>query len=460
MLALYLTARHELCEQEVANEELAKEKQQVMNFLHNVVDALGDDNPKQEVYRRILHESILGTNALSACIYEFQEQNKLVSVSKEGLFPPLKELLSQEKSRAEFLDSAIKKEVFNLGEGIIGEVASTKRPLFINDALSNSKIIKHNDSAIKITSLIASPIVFRNNLLGVLALANSTLADGFSKNEFYLLKSFAEQSGLAIHNANLMSYQITQNKLDFDLKLASNIQNFLLSKPSKLDIKGVELAVHYEPAQQVGGDLYDIIPLNSHKFAIVIADVSGKGIAASLLMTICLTHIKHYTNLYNSPAEVLKRLNKDLLDEINKNMFVTIAYAIIDTEQNIMTLAKAGHESPIMYSNFDDNDEIKLLNPPGMAVGMFPCEIFDSVVKDEIYQLKNDTTIIFYTDGVTEALNSKNEEFSQTHLIDVINRNKAINAKDLTSTLINHIKTFSGQNNKSDDITLITIKKL
>lgn len=460
MLAIYLTARSELARQEEANEVADREKQIILNFLHHLIEGISQGKNKEEVYRRILHESIMGTGGLSACIYELNENNKLTAISREGLFPPLKTESIASNSRTELLESTLANETFAVGEGIIGAVALSQKSLWIENAALHSKLIKHKDPALKVNSLLLAPLRFREKLFGVLAVANSTRSEQFSSNEFSLLQSFAEQAGIVLHNAQLMSFQIEKNKLDFDLKLASNIQNLLLIQPESIRIPNFDLSIHYQSAQKIGGDLYDIVPLSPKKFAIIIADVSGKGISASLLMTICLTHIKHYAFYFDSPRKVLSILNKDLYQETRKDMFITMVYAILDIESNTLTVARAGHECPLLYETKASNSIVSPIDPKGMALGMVANEIFDTILEEKTYHFAENHACVFYTDGVTEALNSKEEEFSQTHLIDVIERNRSLSAKELNSVIMKNIRNFSGSKQLSDDLTLITLRRL
>jgi sigma-B regulation protein RsbU (phosphoserine phosphatase) len=162
--------------------------------------------------------------------------------------------------------------------------------------------------------------------------------------------SLAEQAALALHNADAIRVRLAQHRFDLDLSVASSIQTMLL--PSSFpENSALDISARYHPAQKVGGDLYDVFELPEGLIGVVIADVSGKGIPASLLMAICQSHLRHLARKHHSPARVLSELNQILEPEIRQDMFVTITYAVVDPEGNQLVLARAGHELPLKLSN-------------------------------------------------------------------------------------------------------------
>ncbi len=452
-----ITFRKALSREEEEKRLLAEERQRVIDFIHDLIEGLSEGVSKDELYKRILHGAVLGTGALSACLYELRNNGNCVAVCREGLFPPLKTVITGQATRTEFLQSTLCAEEFTSGEGVIGEVIARQQLLHVSNAENDSRIMQHSDNALKINALIATPICFRGKIFGVLCVVNPTRSKDFSKVDISLIQSLSEQAGMAIHNAQLVSLQIEKNKLDFDLKLAQNIQTLLLTDPELIHLPETDIGIYYRSAQKIGGDLYDVVPLSDKTFAVFIADVSGKGIPASLLMTMCLTHLKHYAYRFNSPRETLIALNKHLYSEIRKDMFITMVCAMVNTSDNTITIAKAGHEPPILYSA---SKNITIVRTKGMALGMVDNNLFQASLEEATYRFARNDGCVLYTDGVTEALNSKEEEFSQTHLIDVIQHNSQMTAKALNASIMENVQNFSGSKPLSDDLTLITLRRL
>ena len=188
--------------------------------------------------------------------------------------------------RAKYIEDALMAETIEPNEGILGEVAASGRSVLIKDALKDPRIIKHDDESLKIRSFMVVPLIFRGQLSGVLAVANPISGRAFTDTEFSLAKSLGEQCALALQNAEAVSALLMRNKLEFDLRLASSIQRYLL--PENLpQTDSLEFAVKYLPQQLIGGDFYDFFKLPHGKIGVVIGDVSGKGIPAAILMALC-----------------------------------------------------------------------------------------------------------------------------------------------------------------------------
>lgn len=460
---LYFSARREIVRIEEEKQLLQQEKHIVIEFMHNLVEAIGEGVEREKLYQKIVHTAILSTGAISACLFELTEDNQLKGMVTEGLFPPLKEAKTktERSTRARFINDIFEAEVFEMGEGIIGSTAESRVPLLIESAEGDSRVVRHKDPTLAINSLIVVPIEFRKKLLGVLALANPTDTMPFTQNDFSLAQSLAEQAGMAIHNANLMNILIEKNKLDFELTLASNIQNLLLPRSFPKHPK-IEIDAYYRPAQKVGGDLYDVFELKDNRIGIVIADVSGKGIPASLLMAICQTNIHHFAQAYDSPAEVLRQMNREMHSEMRQDMFITITYAIIDGSNDKITLARAGHELPLIFKGNEKGTryEAKQIRSEGIALGMVPSEVFDAVIEDVDIEFLPNELFVLYTDGITEATGKANKEFGVEELISTIEPLRDATPTLVNQTLIRRLEDFSESDKNTDDLTLVAIKHI
>jgi len=441
---------------------LRQEKQIVVEFMHNMVEAVAEGSDREAMFQRIIHAAILSTGAMSACIFEKRSDDTLKGIAVEGLFPPQRKLpeaiTNKLATRAQFLESILKSETYQMGEGLIGQVAKSRRALLISDAQGDPRIVQHDDPALQVRSFIVAPILFQGELIAVLAVANPSDGLAFTETDFSLVESLAEQVGLAVHNSDAMQLQIDKNKLDTDIELASNIQGLLLPKKFP-PADHIAFATHYTPAQKVGGDLYDVFALDEKTIAFAIADVSGKGISASILMAICQTHLRHFAKQHRSPSKVLSEINAAMEHTMQRDMFITMVYAVIDLETEQLTLARAGHELPLFYDQHTKGGlDVDPIQSPGMAVGMVPPEIFESIIQDTSIHFGSNDALLLYTDGITEIANPQGEEYGSERLTELLRTHGGKEAHDIIDQTLDSVNRFSQGTGQLDDLTLIAVK--
>ncbi|OHE74093.1 MAG: hypothetical protein A2Y14_05745 [Verrucomicrobia bacterium GWF2_51_19] len=452
-----IAARKERAKLDEEKDRILQEKRIVIDFMHDLVSEIGKGIDRKELFQKIARGAVLGTGAISACVYECTEDEQLRTCAIEGLFPPLRPLdTNNQLSRAKFLEKAQQIEVFEMGEGLVGLVAKEHKGLFIKDALNDPRVPHHKDPTLEIQSMILAPIVFQQDLLGVIAVVNTADETSFHETDFSLVRSLAEQAGMAIHNANLMTLQIEKNKMDFDLSLASNIQGMLLPQafPS---LPHLDISSFYKAAKKVGGDLYNAFLLSDQKLGVAIADVSGKGIPASLVMTMCQTHLEHFAYKHESPKAVLVDLNRAMKRELREDMFITLTYVIVDLSSNEITLARAGHELPLLFQGSTDGTIVDIPSS-GMAIGMVDSDEFAKTVQESTFPFYPKDILLLYTDGITEAQNEAGEEFGKQRLKESLTLLKGYPSKEITQGIRENLDLFSGSQRMMDDMTLIVLK--
>ena len=440
------------------------DRQRALDFMHLMAEALGEGLSRQELHQRIVHASILCTGALSACIFERTQGDMMRGVAVEGLFPPHRPLPDHVKgkltTRAKFIEQVLRSEEFPVGQGIAGRVAETGRGELIADATLDPRIVRHDDPNLVVRSVIAVPMRFRERFFGVLVVANPVDNRLFTEMELSLMQSLAEQAALALHNAESLNLQIERSQLDLDLSIASGIQQMLLPSHSK-EFPGLDLDARYAPAQRVGGDLFDIIVLSPTRLAVAVADVSGKGIAASLYMAVCRTNLRQIAPRHASPAQALVDLNRTMSADIDSDIYVTVLYAVIDTARNCVTFARGGHELPL-FARKDPatgNYLTHLVRSEGMPVGLVPDDLFASAIEDKVEPFDSGDTLVLYTDGVTEAPNEEEKEFSSARLADVVRALHMRTARDINDGVLESVRRFCGETVQRDDLTLLTVKR-
>jgi sigma-B regulation protein RsbU (phosphoserine phosphatase) len=469
LIAVVVRLTRSLDRAEEDRQKTQQERERIVDFMHHMVEALGEGLSRQALLQRIVHASILCSGALSAAIFEKTDRNTMRGVAVEGLFPPHRLLgestgeTSQDgiTTRAKFIERVLKSEEFPVGEGLVGRVAQTGIGELLTDAAADPRIVRHEDPALAVRSVIAVPLTFRDHFFGVLAVTNPVDDRPFSATDFGLIQSLAEQAALALHNADFLNLQLERKQLDLDLSLASGIQQMLLPRAVP-DVRGLDLDARYGAAQKVGGDLYDLIPLSDTRLAVVVADVSGKGIPASLLMAICRTNLRQIATRFASPARVLVELNRILAEEIDAGLFVTMLYAVIDTAANTMTFARAGHELPL-FARRDQVSGIYLtefVGSEGMPLGMVPDELFAATITDRTEAFGRGDVCVLYTDGITEAPNDEDKEFSGSRLADAVRTLHSRPAHEMNDGILETVRRFTGSVAQRDDFTLVTVRRV
>lgn len=464
LLPTYRARRHAVRAEE-EKQQLAQERQLVVDFMHHMVEALGEGATREELPQRIVHAAILCSGALSACLFQRTPEGQMRSVAVEGLFPPHRPLPPsvREKlaTRARFIEQVLKSESFPENEGVVGAVVQTRQAQLVTDAVSDARIVRHDDLSLKVRSVIAVPLQFKDRFFGVLAVANSADGEPFTQNDFSLMQSLGEQAALALHNAEFLNFQIEKRQLDIDLSLASGIQQMLLPRGSP-QFEGLDVDARYQAAQKVSGDFYDVFMLTPTRLGVAVADVAGKGIAASLMMAICRTNLRQIAPRHSSPAASLIELNRSLAHDVEQGTFITLLYAVVDTERNEITFARAGHELPLVVRGHGVSNTVGLefIGSEGMPLGLVPHETFASVISDKTESFRAGDLAVLYTDGLTEAPNEEDKEFAGSRLADAVRALRTRNAREINDGIMESVQRFSGSRPQRDDLTLLTIKRL
>lgn len=236
-----------------------------------------------------------------------------------------------------------------------------------------------------------------------------------------------------------------------ELEIAKEIQDTILPE-SVPSIPGFEICATTIPAMEIGGDLYDFIPMPANRWGFVIADVSGKGVSAALYMALCRTLIRVSGSEREHPGEAIREANRLIYEDGRSSMFITVFYGVLDPQKMTFTYVNAGHNPPLLFRG--SPPEAHMMEGKGIALGV----IEDVNLAPETLQVKPGDLLVLYTDGVTEAFNEREEYFGEQRLIEFISRSRDLPVQDIVSGLIGEIRGFCGTAPQSDDITLIMIR--
>jgi len=251
---------------------------------------------------------------------------------------------------------------------------------------------------------------------------------------------------------------LEQEKMQKEMEVAKEIQQSLLPR-HKPEVSGYDIAPLYQAAAEVGGDYYDFVDVDEDTIGVVVADVSGKGVPGSLVMTMIRTALRMEARGNKNASDVMSKMNAFVTDDMKKGMFVTMFYVILDSKNRIISYASAGHNPMVLYRH--ETNETFFLNPKGFPVGIsLPDEsLFRKSISLEKIKLKKDDMLLIYTDGVTEAMNERREQYGEQRLLDLIKENGHIAPESFISVLDRDIKKFTGGYPQNDDITVVAVKE-
>ncbi len=446
---------------ERSKEEIQVEETLVFDFLHGLGEAFRETIRPNDLHRLIVESAARILDAHGGALYLADRTGtKLTPAYISKGCPPLVDLpphiLQQAAATPVALESYLRLRAIDTGEGILGRVWQTAQPVLMNDIAPAPELSKLRDSALSTASLMSASLVYGKQSLGVLAVANGPMGAQFSQSDFVVFKSIAEQSAFALYNAIIYSEANEKKRLDHDLEIARDIQRILLPNESPA-VTGFEISGLNVPARQVSGDYFDYIKIDNEHLGIAIADVSGKGVPASLIMAICRSVLRSEAAQNQSPAEVLKKVNRQLYPDIKEDMFISMAYVVVDQTNGAVTLARAGHDAPLLYRRA--TQKVEALKPPGLVLGIDSGNVFDRLTNDFSVPLESGDCLVLYTDGVTEALESNGEEFGLERMIQSVRASAPQGAAAIVERVNEDVRTFAGAHPQHDDITLIAIRK-
>ncbi len=340
-----------------------------------------------------------------------------------------------------------------LVHSIIREVVVSGISQICNDANRVSPFGKRN--------LIAVPI-FRREILGVLVVCDkagrTNVPLDFVDEDRILLETFAHQIGVSIENARLHHEALEKRRLQAEMEEAAKIQANLLPKAPP-GIPGYEVAGLSIPHHNgVGGDYFDYIREPEGTWGLVIADVSGKGLQAALLMVMLRTSLRSEITRQSDLFAMTMRLNALLYEGSTNDAYATFVYARLHGETGALTTINAGHNFPIVIRR---DGSMTRLEKGGTVVGMFPEDILIDIAEfqQETVRLHSGDTLLFYTDGVTDALNSDGEPYEEKRLCNLVRQMRHADASEICSEIRDAVAEFQGDTRQFDDLTLLVLKR-
>ena len=333
---------------------------------------------------------------------------------------------------------------------IVEQAMETQKAFLSADATTDERFhMAQSIADFEIRSLICAPMISSDGeSLGVLQIDTSDQRSRFTDQDLEVLAGIANQAAIAVDNANLHEESIRQRALQRDLEVARQMQQALLPDQA-LDVPGYHFFDYYESAQQVGGDYYDYVELPNDRFAAIMGDVAGKGVSAAILMANLASDVRFYLATEPDPAKALGKINAAFSRHGWDDRFVTMILAVVDPAAHEMTLVNAGHMPPLLRTG---NGEV--LEVGGEEAGL-PLGVMEDF-QFEAYKrpLESGDFLVMFTDGFSEAMNSRKELFGLERLADLVG-DLNVPVKSLGENILTAVRRFAGDYPQSDDMCLV-----
>ncbi len=299
------------------------------------------------------------------------------------------------------------------------------------------------------------PLVSQGELIGLLNLGPRRSQQEYSADDRALLGNLAIQAAPAVRVAQLVSQQQAEaqerERIEQELRVARLIQQTLLPKAVP-ESPGWQVVAYYQSAREVGGDFYDFIDLQDGRLGLVVGDVAGKGVPAALVMATTRSILRGAAQPAKSPGQVLERANEMLCPDIPANMFVTCLYAVLDPASGLLQYANAGHDLPYLRHA----GGVAELRATGMPLGLMPGMHYE----DKEVLLEPGDDVLFYSDGLVEAHNLRQEMFGFPRLRNLVVEHPKGGGVTLVDFLLARLARFTGDDwEQEDDITLVTLQR-
>ena len=324
--------------------------------------------------------------------------------------------------------------------GIVGHVAATGKMHYARNVEKDPYYITCEPTTL---SEVGIPLKADGAVIGVLCIDHEAM-DAFSDDQLQVLQAMAGHIAIALENARVFRRErLERERMERESAEARAIQQALFLKAVPL-VPGFAFETAWHPAGAVAGDWFDFIDLGNQRYGIALADVSGKGMPAALLMSATRAILRSIAPLYSSPAETLEHLNRTLTEDFPTGKFVTMVYGVLNAATREITLASAGHLRPLLINHHCSYVELDTGLPLGLGRSSYP---------ESTVTLNPGTQLLLYTDGITEAMDSSEEEYGPGRLIEHFSQPEAC-----VDSLIAEVKRHGAGSDRTDDATAVLVR--
>src|SRR6267378_104398 len=335
-----------------------------------------------------------------------------------------------------------------MGEGLIGHVAVSGKPFISPDVRNEPRYI---NARARTRSEMVAPIISNNEVIGVFDLESDEL-NAYAKDDLEVLGLLASQVAIIIEKVMLHEQLIEKQRLETQLEVARQVQLELLPARDP-QLEGFDISAYNFPTEEVSGDYYDWVRIYDDQIGIVIADVSGKGVPAALLMAFLRASLRAATHIGYAPHISMSKVNYLLWESIERNQFVTSFYGTLDATNRTLAYSNAGHNPPFLL---DVEGKAHFEKRGGVPLGMFR----DTRYYEYYATIESGQMLVLYTDGVTEAMNPAGDEYGLDRLVDAARRGRQLSARELIDFIHREVIDWTEGLGVTDDVTFFIVKAL
>jgi sigma-B regulation protein RsbU (phosphoserine phosphatase) len=335
-----------------------------------------------------------------------------------------------------------------MGEGLIGHVAVSGKPFTSPDVRQEPRYI---NARARTRSEMVAPIISNSEVIGVFDLESDEL-NAYSKDDLEILMMLASQVAIIIEKVMLHDQLIEKQRLETQLEVARQVQLELLPARDP-QLEGFDISAYNFPTEEVSGDYYDWVRIYDDQIGLVIADVSGKGVPAALLMAFLRASLRAATHIGYAAHISMSKVNYLLWESIERNQFVTSFYGILDAANRTLAYSNAGHNPPFLMAadgtaHFEERG--------GVPLGMFR----DTRYYEYYMTLEPGQVLVLYTDGVTEAMNQARDEYGRDRLVEAVRQCRHLGAREMIDFIHRDVLNWTEGLGATDDVTFFIIKAL
>ncbi len=387
-------------------------RREISNFLNRFSTGLQEEDGVAGAMHAAARHVAEQTDAEAAAIYE-AEGNELRAIGLCGAYPLIHSTNPLLFSRHHHLFEALKRERVIVGQGFLGEVALQRQPQLVADASADPRFVEYPEFA-NFSSIMAMPLLREGMLVGLVCVALNRLHPGapFSDGQFERLRLLSGQVQM-VHNLVKVYSEISKReRIDQELDFARHLQQSLL--PASFPAwDQFSITAYTRSAKEVNGDFYDFVEVDENRLLIIIGDACGKGIPACMLTAMTRSYARCLAGNFTTLGEFLREINDKLFRDTDADRFITLGCCLVDRKNSLLEFGRAGHTDLI---NFVHN-HIRTYLPDGAALGIMPDEFvtFDTIC----LAIEPGTSVLMYSDGLTEALDKEQKEFGLAHLSEV-----------------------------------------
>ncbi|MDT5159390.1 MAG: phosphoserine phosphatase RsbU/P [Acidobacteriota bacterium] len=335
-----------------------------------------------------------------------------------------------------------------LGEGLIGWVAQTAEAVVVSDVRADARYVNARKET---RSEVVAPIISNDEVIGVFDLESDVL-NAYTEDDRQLLMLLASQVAIIVEKAMLHEQLVEKKRLEAQLEVARQVQLALLPERDPV-VEGFDISAYNFSTEEVSGDYYDFVKPYEDHLGLVIADVSGKGVPASLLMAFLRASLRAAIHIGYAPNVAMGKVNYLLWESIEQHQFVTAFYGMLDSTNRTLAFVNAGH-NPMLVLNADGSS--RFVERGGLPLGLFK----DTRYYEYYLPIDAGQTLVLYTDGATEAQSLDGAEYGRDRLVEAVLASRERRAREMIDYIYNDIFEWTGGRGSSDDVTFVIIKAL